>query len=351
MMPFKSLFRGHKRGKQTTKRGVHFLGEHHSEASEEPPDGSYSILDQFQHMKLHKQDVKGRNLKNHTRDHGARKSSHWDLPQPPLNRASSDPLPVSSDDLKRNVHGVRRVRKSSSLVASLDSSEYQLHDRRIKDIVKLENYIKYMQQSAEDEEACHMASRLCCAQVLKTLYLRHEQQYVNYLQHSRSPGSLFSPPLYTNLGKHSDICDTCMTPLQEDLESLSTADNEGIDYHEDRDLYSMLKKPTTMTSSGSSSSFCRQTRYRVPVAPRRHGHRVSLSLTPHVFSSEMTRPSSLLFEDEDFGGSHCSLDRILGDSQLPKSTGLSEQTRGCGSNWSTTSFSTNAVFPTNYEIY
>ncbi|GFR75737.1 hypothetical protein ElyMa_002195900 [Elysia marginata] len=364
-MPFKALFWGHKRNKQSSKRGVHFMAEHHNEGSEEPPDRDLA-LDQISHMKLHKQEAPSsrsqdrQHMSRHTRssDPTENGTHNGDFIPPPLNRAATAPLPVTTDALAGTYRAVRRVRRSFSLGERLDASEIHLHDKRLKEITQLENYIHYLQQSPEDEDACHMSNRLCCAQVLKTLYLRHEQRYVNFLKHSKSPDS-HPYHLQSDLTKQdgepkATECGTCSTHLQDDLDIIPHV-SYGTDghavTHDRRRRQSALKKPG-LNPSDSSANFCRQTGSRLPVAPRRSGLRVSLCLTPQS-ASPQTPPQFDSHEGENLVDNQCSLDQVLGESSpvaVAKSVALSDQSR-CSSDLSLTSFSTMAVFPGNYEIY
>ena len=210
---------------------------------------------------------------------------------------------------------------------------------------------------------CHMSNRLCCAQVLKTLYLRHERRYVSFLQHSRSLESSDQSTTDSSSATDSDSeaekqdfpCraarDTCVTPLHGDSD-LSADDTDSSDTcravaQNGRRLPSALKKVDSAASE-TMSGFCRQQGSRVPVVPKRRGQRVSLSLTPVKVSP--LKASILTTENDHTSSSSEALNVASSGSRKAKRLSLSESSR-CSSDLSLPPFSSMAVYPGGYEIY
>ena len=231
-----------------------------------------------------------------------------------------------------------------------------------------------------------MSNRLCCAEILKTLYMRHEQRYVNFLVHNRSPSPPKSrdTPSVDNDSDGSDkledpcpdVRDTNLTPPKSEL--VFTSDNtDGSSDDSDaatsqcthylKELRPALKRPS-LTSDESISSFCRQKGSRVPVTPRRHGLRVSLSLTPQMISSEERSYPTPQFDPCDCAERDGAIDHYHGsednlcdvtnnaivrssESRVVESVSSVLDNSRCSSDLTRAPFSTMAVFPGNYEIY
>ncbi|RUS87973.1 hypothetical protein EGW08_004251 [Elysia chlorotica] len=346
-MPFWS----HKSNKQSAKRGVHFTAQDQFESSDEPPD---SVLDQIRHMKLQKEAARSRSKDRHHHGNGGKADSgktsgsgHTFIP-PPLNRAATAPLPVSSSRCRRS----RSVRKSSSLGESLDNWELELHGKRLRELSQIDEYVRYLRQSPEEEAASHMSSRLCCAQVLKTLYLRHERRFVDLLQHTRPAHypaqptlDASSPDSESDPGKHGGprrpICDTPCTSREDDIVLVDDVTDES---QKVRQLQPALKK--------SNPGFFRQQGSRVPVAPKRGGLRLNLAPTP-VKASALSPEFGPRTEDGlRLSASRDSFSDVLSDISDNKSKclSLSESSR-CSSNFSMAPFATTSDYAGGYEIY
>ncbi|GFO21787.1 hypothetical protein PoB_004829200 [Plakobranchus ocellatus] len=234
--------------------------------------------------------------------------------------------------------GLNGLAKQPQYVCGLKADSIPIYVYRVS--LFSDSYISYLQHTSDEDAAFYMSNRLCCAQVLKTLYMRHEQPYVN-LVCGRSPSSS-NGSTWTNFsekdeerGHHPTVCDTCFTPLDDDLVFLSDltdasdGQNKNENVHEYGDAQSMLS-PSTLMFRDPISNFCRQKGGRVPVTAKRRSHRAGLSLSPVAVDKQHGVAS---YEERE-----------------SRSLGIRDMSR-CGSGVSQTPFTGFSAFQGIYEIY
>ena len=140
-MPFKTLFSSHKKNKQPPEAGVHSPTERQDEASMELPDGG-RVMNETRQKKLNKKKSMGKAdggtsiKRKHSKNGNGEARTRGHDGTAPLCRAATAPLPVSSDPNNGSGRCSRRVRKSSSVGASLNASEL-LHGKRLRELAQL----------------------------------------------------------------------------------------------------------------------------------------------------------------------------------------------------------------------
>ncbi|KAI8782185.1 hypothetical protein BgiBS90_017581 [Biomphalaria glabrata] len=150
--------------------------------------------------------------------------------------SSSSRSSSSSDDgvvRKNKVSTPSKLRSSKkrALGASTESIE-STREKRMADIVQLDNYIEYLKKS-DDCSIVNISNRLCCAQVLRLVLLRQQRMLDNDVHHTsaqeRNAFINYRNNLKSNADRNPAVLSSDQSPPLNNDNSARTLDNAPLD--------------------------------------------------------------------------------------------------------------------------